>query len=41
MATYDRHAYTEEKAEALELLAVELRRILSPDNVVKLAKRAS
>ena len=40
MATYDRHSYREEKAEALELLAGELRRILSPDNVVKLAKRA-
>jgi integrase len=40
MATYDRHSYREEKAEALELLSVELRRILSPDNVVRLAKRA-
>ena len=38
--TYDRHSYREEKAAALELLAGELRRILSPDNVVKLAKRA-
>ena len=40
MATYDRHSYSEEKAEALELLAVELRRILSPENVVRMAKRA-
>jgi integrase len=41
MATYDRHSYREEKAGALELLAGELRQILSPDNVVKLAKQAS
>jgi len=40
MATYDRHSYTEEKREALELLAGELRRILSPDNVVRLTELA-
>ena len=38
--TYDRHSYRDEKAEALEMLSAELSRILSPQNIVSLAKRA-